>query len=50
MCSAIELLYSFRDPGESEIPSYTSDNTIRALEKIKEVKEKISSGIKKYLF
>jgi len=43
ICTAIEFLYSFRDTVESGMPDYTSDNCIRALDKIKEIKEKISS-------
>jgi len=43
ICTAIEFLYSFTDTVESGMPDYTSDNCIRALDKIKEIKEKISS-------
>jgi len=43
-CSTIELLYSFRDTIDSDIPSYKSSNSLRALMKAKEIKEKISSG------
>ena len=45
ICSSTELLYSFRDTVDSDIPSYTSKTAIRALEKVKEIKEKVSSGI-----
>jgi len=45
-----ELIYSFRDNIESDMPSYLSDNSIRALNKLKEIKEKISIGIIKILF
>ena len=49
-CSAIEFLHSFRDTVDSDTPSYTSKNALRAFEKLKEIKEKISTGtlIKKF--
>jgi len=42
-CSTVELLYSFRDTIDSDIPNFKSNNALRALEKAKEIKEKISS-------
>jgi len=45
MCPAIEAIYSSRDTVDADMPSYTSDNALRAFEKEIEVKEKISSGI-----
>jgi len=47
-CSAIEILHSFRDTVDSDTPSYTSDNALKAFEKLKELKEKISSGTQIY--
>jgi len=44
MYSATELLYSFRDTVESDFPKYKSSNAIRAFEKIREIKERVSSG------
>jgi len=45
----IELLYSFRDTiDSSDIPSYKCDNSLRALKKAKEIKEKISSEYRSF--
>ncbi|KAL6604243.1 hypothetical protein U3516DRAFT_600900 [Neocallimastix sp. 'constans'] len=43
ICSATEFIYSFRKDVNSNIPSYHSDNAVNAFNKIKEIKEKISS-------
>jgi len=37
-------LYSYRDEVNSPFPKITSDEAIEALEKIKELKNRISSG------
>jgi len=50
VCPAIEAIYSSRDTVDADMPSYTSDNALRAFEKVMEVKEKISSGTYEMLF
>jgi len=45
MDSIYQFIYSYRDERNSEFPEITSKNSINALRKIKEIKEKISSGI-----
>jgi len=47
MCSAFELIHSFRDKVEDDTPSFLSSNAEKALNKIKEIKEKVSSSKKK---
>ncbi|ORX80130.1 periplasmic binding protein-like II [Anaeromyces robustus] len=42
-CSLYEFIYSCRDTKESEFPELTSETAIKAIEKIKEIKEEISS-------
>ncbi|KAG4087968.1 periplasmic binding protein-like II [Neocallimastix lanati (nom. inval.)] len=42
-CSLYEYLYSFRDSKESPFPDLTSQNVKDALEKLKKIKEEISS-------
>jgi len=49
MCSLYQLIYSFRDTIDSEIPNFTSQNAKDALYKILEIRDKISSSNKKYL-
>ncbi|OUM58628.1 hypothetical protein PIROE2DRAFT_64281 [Piromyces sp. E2] len=44
MCSIYEFMYSFRDKEDDPFPDLLSDNAIRALETIKKMKERISSG------
>jgi len=43
ICSLYEFLYSYRDEVNSPFPKITSDEAIEALEKIKELKNRISS-------
>ncbi|ORX85072.1 hypothetical protein BCR32DRAFT_242070 [Anaeromyces robustus] len=43
-CSIYETIYSFRDSINSPFPGITSQKAIDALEKIKEVKNELSSG------
>ncbi|KAG4090271.1 periplasmic binding protein-like II [Neocallimastix lanati (nom. inval.)] len=43
MDSIYQFIYSYRDERNSEFPEITSKNSINALRKIKEIKEKISS-------
>jgi len=45
LSSAYEFIYSYRDTYESSFPEITSQTSINALEKIKQIKELISSGI-----
>jgi len=41
---ATEFLYSFRDNIDSDFPEFTSDNSVRALKKLRELKDKIASS------
>ena len=43
-CSIYEFIYSCRDSKESKFPELTNQTTINALKKLKEIKNKISSG------
>ncbi|ORX51133.1 periplasmic binding protein-like II [Piromyces finnis] len=43
MCSIYEIMYSFRNQKNDPFPDLLSENAIKALEKIKEIKERISS-------
>jgi len=43
-CSIYQTLYSYRDNRNSAFPEIKSQNSINALKKIKEIKEKISLG------
>ncbi|ORX47393.1 hypothetical protein BCR32DRAFT_273624 [Anaeromyces robustus] len=45
VCSFLEFVHGFRDKLENDIPEYRSNNAINSLNKIKEIKKKISSGI-----
>jgi len=45
LCSLYEFIYTFRDSVDSPFPKITSNNAIKALEKMKEIKERISSDI-----
>jgi len=42
--SALEFIYSFRKTKDSPYPKYTDQEAIDALNKIKEVKDALSSG------
>lgn len=44
MCSFYQFLYSYRDKKDSPLPKFTSQTAIDALNKILEIKEKISSS------
>jgi len=44
MCSLYQLIYSYRDTKDSEIPEFTSQNAIDAVNKILEIRDKISSS------
>ncbi|ORX83237.1 hypothetical protein BCR32DRAFT_267123 [Anaeromyces robustus] len=44
MCSTYEFIYSFRDSVNSSFPGLTSQIAINALDKIKEIKNEISTG------
>ncbi|ORX46946.1 hypothetical protein BCR36DRAFT_413887 [Piromyces finnis] len=44
MSSIYEIIYSFRNEKNDPFPDLLSENAIKALEKIKEIKERISSG------
>jgi len=43
MCSTLELIYSFRNELNSPMPEYTSKEAEMALNKMKEIKEKLST-------
>jgi len=43
--TTFEFINSFRDTEESEFPEFRSQNAVDALEKIREIKNKVSSGI-----
>jgi len=44
MCSLYQLIYSYRDTVDSEIPEFTSQNAKDALNKILEIRDEISSS------
>jgi len=44
ICSLYEFLYSFRDDINDDIPNFRSQNAKASLEKIYEIKRKISTG------
>ncbi|KAL6592058.1 hypothetical protein U3516DRAFT_569741 [Neocallimastix sp. 'constans'] len=43
MCSIYQFMYSYRDSKDSPFPEIKSKNSVNALKKFKEIKEKISS-------
>jgi len=45
LSSTREFIYSFREHVNSTFPDYTSKEAIEALNKIKEIKNEISSGM-----
>ena len=45
MCSIYQLLYSYRETKESPIPEFNSQASIDAINKLLEIREKISSSI-----
>jgi len=47
MCSIYQLLYSYRETKESPIPEFNSQTSIDALNKLLEIREKVSSN---YIF
>ena len=44
MCSTLEFIYSFRNEFNSSIPDYNSKEAIMALNKLKEIKNELSTG------
>lgn len=44
MCSLYQMIYSYRDSVNSEIPEFTSKNARNALYKILEIRNEISSS------
>jgi len=44
-CSLYEFIYSFRKNETSPFPEITSNEAVKALEKIKEIMKKLSSGL-----
>jgi len=44
-CSLYEFIYSFRKNETSLFPEITSNEAVKALEKIKEIMKKLSSGL-----
>jgi len=44
MCSLYQLLYSYRETKESPMPGFNSQTSIDALNKLLEIREKISSS------
>jgi len=50
MCSIYQFMYSYRDSKDSPFPEIKSKNSVNALKKFKEIKEKISSGKFFYFF
>ncbi|OUM63922.1 hypothetical protein PIROE2DRAFT_9453 [Piromyces sp. E2] len=51
ICSATEFLYSFRENIDDKLPpDYLSKNALDALNKLKEIQDKVSSGIYIYTF
>jgi len=47
MCSIYQFLYSYRETKESPIPEFSSQTSIDALNKLLEIRERISSSIYK---
>ena len=48
MCSIYEFIYSFRDKKSDPFPDILNENVVHALTKLKEIKERISSGNNNY--
>jgi len=44
MISALEFIYSFRKTKDAPFPKYTDQEAVDALNKIKELKDALSSG------
>jgi len=44
MCSAYQYIYSNRENKNSTFPEINSEIVIKSLNKLKEIKEKLSSG------
>jgi len=49
MCSIYEYFYSYRETIDSPYPSYSSQEVIDALNKLKEIKRELASGNSIYL-
>jgi ABC-type glycerol-3-phosphate transport system substrate-binding protein len=45
ICSIYEFIYSFRNSVESSFPNIRSQEAVNALEKMKEIKEKLNLGL-----
>jgi len=43
-CSIMEIIHSYRNSIEDSFPDWTSEEAVEALNKIKEIKNEISTG------
>jgi len=49
MCSIFQLIHSYRDTADSEIPEFTSQNAKDAFNKILEIRDEVSSSNLNYI-